>query len=200
MGKTRNKILSLVPAALIIALTGCHLPRGAVEVILQQPTPSEQNHNPAMAKRFAASTLKGTTAAESAIELSAKYARLSDETAALKEKNQKLDSENNRLKGQVAALETDLQQAQLELSQANDLLIEMRIELNNWKSDVLGFRSEMRDAEQTQLEALLKILKILGGEVKQASVQAENTKSDAAKTKELGRLTEQQMPALETEL
>jgi hypothetical protein len=41
----------------------------------------------------------------------------------------------------------------------------MIVELNNWKADVIGFRQEMRSAEKAQLEALLKILQILGGEV-----------------------------------
>jgi hypothetical protein len=41
----------------------------------------------------------------------------------------------------------------------------MRIELNNWKTNILGFRDEMRDADKTQLQALLRILKALGGEV-----------------------------------
>ena len=53
----------------------------------------------------------------------------------------------------------------------------MRIELNNWKIDILGFRDEIRDAETAQLEALLKILKVLGGEVKTKSAQAEDTSS-----------------------
>ncbi len=63
------------------------------------------------------------------------------------------------------ALEGQLQQTQKELAEANDLLIEMRIELNNWKTDVLGFRDEMRDAETAQLQTLFRILQVLGGQV-----------------------------------
>ncbi|MFB0524723.1 MAG: hypothetical protein ACETVZ_04235, partial [Phycisphaerae bacterium] len=48
----------------------------------------------------------------------------------------------------------------------------MRIELNNWKANVLGFRDERREAEIAQLEALLKILKILGGEVTRAPTES----------------------------
>ena len=58
----------------------------------------------------------------------------------------------------------------------------MRIELNNWKTDVLGFREEMRDAEIEQLRALLKILEILGGEVKPESDQNQQDTSDAPRT------------------
>jgi len=51
--------------------------------------------------------------------------------------------------------------------------------LNNWKTDILGFRDEMRDAETAQLEALLKILKVLGGEVKTKSAQSQDSSSTA---------------------
>ena len=42
--------------------------------------------------------------------------------------------------------------------------LEMHVELNQWKADVLGFRDEMRKAEAAQLQALGKILRILGAE------------------------------------
>ncbi|MHC4259038.1 MAG: hypothetical protein ACYSTF_01305 [Planctomycetota bacterium] len=110
--------------------------------------------------------------AQSAIELSKKYAELSQEATVLRQKNQDFNAKNNQLKDQVAILEAQLQQAQKELTEANDLLIEMRIELNNWKTDVLGFRGEMRDAEKAQLQALLKILEVLGGEAQVESAQS----------------------------
>ena len=76
---------------------------------------------------------------------------------------------------QVASLDGQLQQTQKELAEANGLLIEMRIELNNWKADILGFREEMRNAETAQLETLLRILKILGGQVTTEPARAEVT-------------------------
>ncbi|GAJ10469.1 unnamed protein product, partial [marine sediment metagenome] len=42
-----------------------------------------------------------------------------------------------------------------------------------------GFRNEMRDAEKAQLETLLKILNILGGEIKVESAQDQDAGSDA---------------------
>ena len=99
------------------------------------------------------------------LELSKKYAALSEEATQLKLERQDLVSENQQLKQKLAALQTESDQAKKELTEANDLLIEMRVELNNWKADVLGFRDEMRQADKVQLETLLKILKVLGGEV-----------------------------------
>jgi len=111
------------------------------------------------------------TAVESAIALSDKYAKLSDEASALRQQTQTLTSENQRLKDDMQTCRSRLEQTQKELNDTNDLIVEMRVELNNWKNDVLGFRGEMRDAEKAQLEALFKILKLMGGEVNQTGNQ-----------------------------
>jgi chromosome segregation ATPase len=124
----------------------------------------------ATAQRFQDTPLEGRTAVESAIELSEKYARLSDQNAALRQESQRLGTDNENLRQQVASLETKLKQTQKELGEANDLLIEMLTELNNWKSNILGFRGEMRQAAQAQLEALLKVLEILGGQAEAGAI------------------------------
>jgi chromosome segregation ATPase len=118
-------------------------------------------------QRFSSAETQGPTAVESAIALSDKYAKLSEETSMLRQQKQNLDVENQQLKEQSQSCRSQLEQAQKELGEVNDLLVEMRVELNNWKQDVLGFRDEMRDAEKAQLEALLKILKLLGAETNQ---------------------------------
>jgi chromosome segregation ATPase len=180
----------LVPSLLIFLLSGC-LPFQNSAGIILQPNSSKVEQSDAVSKRFLESTAQGPTVVESAIELSEKYAKLSEETAALRTKNQNFIAENQHLKDQVAALDTQLQQTQKELAEANDLLIEMRIELNNWKADILGFRGEMRDAEKAQLQALLKILNVLGGEVKAESPQAQDVGSTAVSAGETTRLQAQ---------
>lgn len=168
---------------LILPLAGCSISHEPIDVVLlpnsaggvpisqyfrktqtQEQVASNLAGN-GIAKRFQESASQGPTAVESAIELSKKYVEVSEEAALLRQKNQQLVAENSRLEDQVTDLNAQLQQAQKELTEANDLLIEMRIELNNWKTDILGFRDEMRDAEKAQLKALLKILNALGGEV-----------------------------------
>jgi len=104
------------------------------------------------------------------MELSQRYAKLSEEAAVLKQQNKDLTETNQLLEEKVVALDTQLQQTQKELSEANDVVIAMQIELNSWKNDILGFRDEIRDAETAQLEALLKIITVLGGEVNVASL------------------------------
>ncbi len=119
-------------------------------------------------------TYEGPTAVESAIELSKKYAKLSKEVSSLSVENKQLRSENERLQTQITEIQENLEQAEKELSEANDFLVETRVELNNWKKDILGFRNEMREAEVAQLEALYKVLKILGGEPEDTATADEN--------------------------
>ena len=197
--QTNKKItFFLLPLPILLGLTflqpGCTVTKEPGRFTLQtgpaqelQPSQQTQQNNkqqPAnsVEKRFTESTVQGPTAVESAIELSEKYARVSEEAAALRQRKEELIAKNLQFKDQLAAMDAQLQQTQKELNQANDLLIEMRIELNNWKTDIIGFRGEMRNAEKAQLEALLKILEILGGEVKDESAQA-NQENDADSTK-----------------
>jgi chromosome segregation ATPase len=134
-------------------------------------------------KRFEG-TQTGPNASGSAVELTARYTELADKAAQFQQQNLVLGEENERLKKQVDTLETQLKQTQAELTEANNLLVEMLGELNNWKSDILGFRNEMRVAAKTQLEALLKILEVLGAEAGPLPtvVEPNQHKPDAADT------------------
>jgi chromosome segregation ATPase len=143
---------------------------------------SEMLRNDSVARRFQESSTQKATAVDSAIELSEKYAKLTDEASMLRQQNNDLVTRNQLFEDQVAALEKQLRQTQKELAEANEVLIEMRVELNNWKSDVIGFREEMRDAESAQLEALLKILHVLGGEIRTETTSAQNGTVGSADT------------------
>ncbi|MHC4519698.1 MAG: hypothetical protein ACYTAS_13995 [Planctomycetota bacterium] len=165
---TRLMPLFLVPW--IVAGSGCTGAARRPRPIVTQTAP-EPSTDAAAARRFQDASLEGKTAVESAIELSEKYARLSDQTIALREENQRLVTENENLQEQITTLNAKLLQTQKELGEANDLLIEMLTELNNWKSNILGFRGEMREAAKAQLEALLKVLEILGGETEAGDLQ-----------------------------
>ena len=156
---------------------GCNPPQRSPHPMATQTRPDTDpsTARTSSAKRFQDTPLEGRTAVESAIELSEKYARLSDQTIALREENQRLTADNEALLQQIATLEAKLKQTQKELGEANELLIEMLTELNNWKTNILGFRGEMRDAAKAQLEALLKVLEILGGEADAASLERRHT-------------------------
>jgi len=161
--------MALGVAVLLVAEAGCTVPQSSTGAMTadspQTPVGSES-----AARRFQGNTPGARTAVESAIELSQKYATLSEQAAAMREENQRLKTENQSLQQQVASLETRLKQTQKELSEANELLIQMLSELNTWKSNILGFRGEMREAAKAQLEALLKVLEILGGKVEAEAV------------------------------
>ena len=131
-------------------------------IYVERAASVEEQQNSSVANRFQEAAMHKPTVVESAMELSQQHAKLSEEAALLRQQNRDLTFSNEQLKEQVVALEAQLKQTQKELTEANDILIAMRIELNNWKMDILGFRDEIRDAETAQLEALLKILQVLG--------------------------------------
>lgn len=153
--------------ALVLISTGCTVER-PMGSLFPPDEPAKTAAKVDMPGRFqnnpgGASSNPG---ARSTIELSTKYSKAVEELAALKVENKNLVEENRQLKNALAPCQTDLTQTQKELAEANDLLIEMRIEMNNWKTNILGFREEMRSAENAQLDALVKILEVLGGQAK----------------------------------
>jgi len=163
----KNMLSLIVRLSLLFLMVGCEMPKGPIEVILP-PRQRDMQQEPGTAAavgRFQNSAAQAPSAVDSAIELSEKYAQLSEKAAALKLQNHDIINENKILKEKITEYQLQLKQTSSELTQANDLLIEMRLELNNWKTDILGFRNEMRDADQAQLQALLKIFNLLGGEV-----------------------------------
>ena len=172
-----KRMIPWLPVLLLVAAgAGCTTATRQQRVPGAGITPDPRG-NASAARRFQDTNFEERTAVESAIELSEKYARLSDQTVALREENQRLVTENENLQQQIATLEAKLRQTQKELGEANDLLIEMLTELNNWKSNILGFRGEMREAAKAQLEALLKVLEILGGETAAGSLKRQNAET-----------------------
>lgn len=181
--RTNKKIKTLLALSLLSLLsTGC--------VTLEEqfnPTPaaatiSPEEANAAVQKRFQDSASKSPSAVDSAIELAKKHAKLSEEMSALRQDYSQLTAENEQMKSHIAVLEPDLKQTNKELDQANDLLINMRIELNGWKSNILGFRNEMRNADKAQLQALIKILEAMGGESTMETADEQDDNSDASES------------------
>lgn len=162
--KANKKIFSfLILSALTFLLAGCPIIQMPIETA-PKPNPQE-NQNNDMSKRFQDVAPNRQTIVDSAIELSKKNTELFEKMTVMQQDNQELAAENQRLQEHVAILEPELKQAKKELKEANDLLIEMRIELNNWKTDILGYRDEMREAYTAQMEIMLKIAQAMGAEI-----------------------------------
>ena len=156
------KLVFIILSAVSLMVSGC-IVNEPEEVRVTPDLPGAwQSDN--FAQRFMEATPQSPTVVESAIELSEKYANLSEEATLLKQQNQSLTAKNQQLREQLDTIEEKLRQTQSELSQANEAIFQINNELTNWKADVLGFRAEMRNAQTAQLQALFKILKVLGGE------------------------------------
>jgi lysyl-tRNA synthetase class I len=129
------------------------------------PVVSSPAANNNMENRFTDETSdNNTNAVESALMWSNRYEELSVKTEKLRDENSELKLSNTNQKHAMNQLQADLDKTKAELDDANEFLQEMDLQLNKWKSDVLGFREEMRGAQETQLKALIKIMKILGAE------------------------------------
>jgi len=182
MQANKKIFLFLLLAAFTLALAGCAFLKEPVEAI--PDTGSDRCDSASMAKRFHGSDTKTQSPVDSVIELAEKNSKLAQEVAELKQKVSELNVENQRLKDSIAVLEPELNQTRKELAQANDLLIEMQIELNNWKNNVLGFRGEIREADKVQLETLRRILEVLGGEIEAETSRAQDQNSTAVSLNE----------------
>jgi hypothetical protein len=117
-----------------------------------------------MKRRFEPGEPGESTAVQNAVIWAQKYEDLSIRNNELREQNNKLYLENQRLNRETDKLKTELEQTRKELSEANAFLQQMHLELNEWKSDVIGFRDEIRQSQKAQLEALSKVLSVLGAE------------------------------------
>jgi hypothetical protein len=105
-----------------------------------------------------------SSAVETALALSDKQARLTEELLQTQASKKDLEETNRKLAAQTVKLQADLDSAQKELGEANQMLVEMKKELDAWKGNVLGFRDEIRKAQKAELDSLRKILVVLGAE------------------------------------
>lgn len=138
-----------------------NMPSARVTVGAEQALVADQG-DPTLKKRFADGTTAGAT--DSALAWSQKYEELLKQQQQQTEKNQALVKENGDLKQTIDKLQGDMARTKKELDEANVFLQDMHRELTQWKADVLGYRDEMRQAQSAQMEALIRILKVLGAE------------------------------------
>lgn len=169
---TKTKI-----ALLLLTLTaGC---RAVQERIIYEPAPAppqaaaaptEQAGSEVLERRFANPDTQ-TDAVQSAVVWAQKYELVLNQNAELREKLNQLTMQNSQLSRRADDANAELERTRKELTEANAFLQEMHVELNKWKSDVLGFREEMRLAQKAQLEALGRILQVLGAEPARSPAQ-----------------------------
>ena len=158
----RNKILLLISVPLIFAC-GCTY---YVDEPLSYKT-AAQSAGPSReltAEMFSASSNVQMDSIDDVIRLKENYESLIQKNAFLANENSELKKKNADLEIQLAKTQSDLESAQNEIAQANEFMTQMNQELIRWKSDVLGYRDENRKIQKAQLEALSKILKVLGAQ------------------------------------
>jgi hypothetical protein len=180
---TRKTVILLIIAILLSLIqAGCSDSQSPVKIILPPDFEGKPQQGPVNENRFVEKSRSSSSAIESAVEISEKYATLSAETAELRQQNKTLLTEKEYLINQLNMAKSQLQQTQKELSESNNLLLQTRVEMNNWKIDILGFREEMRQADIAQLQSLKQILEMLGGQTPSQVATAENQPSEKPAT------------------
>ncbi len=127
----------------------------------KQPAPEP---TPSAPSPVAPKVSEGPSPVEQALELSRQLKKAQEDLDRVRQENEDLAGQNTKLASQAAQATTELDQAQRELADANDMLREMKVELSNWKANVMGFREEMRTAQVAQIDGLRRILKLLGAD------------------------------------
>ena len=157
-------------AALLLALAGCsQWPQMSQPGNPPPATTAQKPAAPYLDKGLVKGDLGEDGAVSAALAWSEKHAKLSEELLRAQQAKHDLEEANRKLAAQVVLLQADSQASQKELAEAHQMLQEMRKDLDQWKTNVLGFRDEIRQAEQAQAEALRKVLVLLGAEVPAAS-------------------------------
>jgi DNA repair exonuclease SbcCD ATPase subunit len=105
------------------------------------------------------------TAVDIAARLSEKYGQSVEKLNALHVKHQTLMEKDKASQVQISKLQGDLARAEKELTEANTVLVEMREELTQWKKDILGYRSEMRESQKVLIEGVTRLHVLMSGGV-----------------------------------
>lgn len=157
---------SVVDEPIAIQLTPSPSASGLVQPVILTGTnaPAPAQTNRVIEKRFVDSRNDSTDAIGSALTWAKRYEDLSLKTEKLRETNNRQLIEITDLRHNITQLEAGQKQTTDELRDATDFMEAQQLELTRWKSDVLGFRNEIRAAQATQLKALIKVLKLLGAE------------------------------------
>ncbi len=181
----------IVACALAVMATGCDLLGGASSPpppAKQEAPPVKVTENapaakPAASPSAAPAEAEGETAVDKALMWAQRCQAANEQVSHLQQENQALAQKNQTLQEQVNKARQELDQLNRELADANTMMVDVRKELDRWRASVLGFRQEIREAQQTQLEALAKIMKMLGGEM---NVQPTTTSAPASRPADAG--------------
>ena len=117
-----------------------------------------------------------------AMQWSSRYAEVAERLMVIERENHELAESKQGLEVDLGRTQDELERTQQELTEANQMLVDLHQELDSWKRDVLSFRDEMRRAQAAQLNALQKVLKVLGGEVPAEPTQAAASTSTDQRT------------------
>ena len=113
-------------------------------------------------------------AVDVALEWSRKYADASERLVAEQRAGRELREQNRQLADQVAKLQTQIAQSQRELAEANETLMQLGRETQDWKKQAALVETILQ-AQKTQIDAMKKVLLLLGAEAGPAGAKQAST-------------------------
>lgn len=166
--KTKKHFIAITISTVFFSIAGCTTmtePRLMIKQPQKQQSISNSNaKSQVLENRFSDSVIENKDAVGSAVYWAQKYEETTVKSESLSQKNADLTVENGTLKQQVGNLQKDLTKTKKELQDANEFLQEMELQLTQWKANILGYREETNKIHTKQLQALYRILKLLGAE------------------------------------
>jgi hypothetical protein len=102
-------------------------------------------------------------AVDVALEWSRKYADASEQLVAEQRAGRELREQNRQLTEQAAKCQAQLAQTHKELAEANETLMQLGRETQDWKKQA-GLVETILQAQKTQIDAMKKVLLLLGAE------------------------------------
>ncbi|MBS3821157.1 MAG: hypothetical protein GVY16_04725 [Planctomycetes bacterium] len=167
--------ISVALAAAFIATGGCEPTNVSYRGLTPQMTPMNDETEVRQVAHLDDESIVGDVntdgrgATDVALEWADKYAKISQKLVYADRRNRELEKEKAQLNQRITELEGELKRTKSELADANVMLEEMKRDLNDWRKNVLAYRKEIRMSQTAQLNALQKILELLGGEVQTGS-------------------------------
>lgn len=160
-----HKGIALITALLLTALlVGCE-----EQSSFRRPRFPERKMPAQEARHLESQTVAGDagghTAVESAMQWAEKYAQAAKELIVVNKRLQEMEKEQKVLQTRLAKAQSENEALKREIRDANAMLGAMKQELKEWRQNVLGFRSEMLASQKAQLQAMQRIMQLLGGEM-----------------------------------
>ena len=163
-------MMTTVLAVLAVGVTGC-LPEG---LMTRESRPVEGSQPPAKGTEAKPGDYFRDPGGDSGAPRGAvaeaelwrdRFLKETEKRQKLEDTRRQMEDKNRELTAANTSLAAERDQCKRELEEASAMMIRLNEDLKAWKKDVLGYRAEMRASHQETVQALARVMKLLGAEL-----------------------------------